>query len=68
MGYADDMPDPRQIEIYKKMTPEQKFNILCGLYRQARELKTAGLRMQHPDWTEEQIQDAVREIFLHART
>ena len=31
-------------------------------------VKAAGLRMHHPDWTEDQIEAALREAFLYART
>ncbi len=50
------------------MTPQQKLEIALGLNRLARELKTAWLRQQHPDWTEEQVLDKVREFFLYARS
>ena len=38
------------------------------LYWSARKMKAAGLRSQHPDWPEERLNDAVRQIFSHART
>ena len=50
------------------MTPEEKVKDAMDLYRSARELKAAGLRAQHPDWTEKEIQEKVREIFLYAIT
>ena len=50
------------------MSPEQKWALTQRLYDSARELKAAGLRLQHPDWTEEQVEVRVREIFLYART
>lgn len=50
------------------MAPEQKLNIALRLYYSARELKGAGLRVKHPDWSEEMIRDKLREIFLYART
>jgi hypothetical protein len=59
---------PEQKRIFKKMTPEQKLRISTWLYWTARELKAAGLRRQHPEWTREQIDKKVREIFLYART
>ena len=36
------------------------------LYWVAWKLKMAGLRAQHPEWSEEQLKTA--RIFLHART
>jgi hypothetical protein len=50
------------------MTPEQKLKVLLSLYYSARKLKLAGLREQHPDWSEDKLRDKVREIFLYART
>jgi len=57
-----------QKRIFQAMAPEQKLNIALRLYYSARELKMAGLRVQHPDWNEEMIKDKLREIFLYART
>jgi len=59
---------PEQKRIFQSMTPDQKLKILLRLYYSARELKAAGLRIQHPDWTEEMIQDSLRKIFTYGRT
>lgn len=59
---------PEQIQLFKKMTPGQKLRLALDLYKSARKLKAAGLRMQHKNWTEDQIQEKVKEIFLYART
>jgi hypothetical protein len=50
------------------MTPEQKLKIALRLYYSARQLKAAALHHDHPKWTEKEIQEKVREIFLYART
>jgi Rv0078B-related antitoxin len=55
-------------EILQAMTPAQKLRAAERLYWSARQLKAAALRAQHPDWTEEAIQQAVRQIFLYARS
>jgi hypothetical protein len=66
------MTDPdyseEHLAILRAMTPEQKFRTATALYWSARRLKAAWLRSQHPDWSEEEIQRKVREIFLYART
>jgi hypothetical protein len=59
---------PEQKRIYQSMTPEQKLRIAANLYYSARALKAAGLRDQHPDWSEKEIQEKVKEIFLYATT
>jgi hypothetical protein len=58
----------RQIEIYRRMTPVDRLSIAAGLYRTARTIRTAAVRAQNPDWSQEQVNAAVREAFLHART
>jgi len=57
-----------QIRIYKSMTPGQKFAVANSLYWTARRAREAWLRSVHPEWTEERISRAVREIFLRARS
>jgi hypothetical protein len=59
--------DEKSREILRAMTPEQKLNTAMRLYWSARELKTAALRSQHPDWSEEKIAQEVRHAFLTAR-
>lgn len=50
----------------QRMTPAQKIAVAEELWRTAWELKVAGVRMQHPEFGEEEVQRMVREIFLSA--
>ena len=59
---------PMQVEIFRNMDPEQKWNLTVQLIRSVRELKAAFLREQHPDWTEEDVQKELRNIFLRGTT
>lgn len=59
---------PIQREIFRRMSAEEKLRISWQLYWDARKLKAAWLRKIHPDWTEEQIQEEVKRIFLYAHT
>jgi hypothetical protein len=54
--------------VLQAMSPAQKLRAAERLYWSARQLKAAALRVEHPDWTEEAIQRAVRQIFLYARS
>jgi hypothetical protein len=65
---ADEKSSPEQIAIFRAMTGERRLQLAEQLYWTARKLKLAGLRAQHPDWTDEQLNAEVRRIFLHART
>lgn len=37
-------------EVLRGRSPAEKFEMICGLWRFARRLCEAGVRMQHPDW------------------
>ena len=53
--------------IVQAMSPTQKLRAAERLYHSARQLKTAALRAQHPEWSDEELRRVVREIFLYAR-
>jgi hypothetical protein len=57
-----------QIKIYKSMTPAKKLAVSSKLYQTAKALKKAAIKNQHPDWSEEKIQELVNKIFLYGRT
>jgi len=57
---------PEQIRIFRAMSPAKKLEIAHALYLMARQLKEAGIRMAHPEWTDEQVKRKLREYFVHA--
>ena len=61
----DEQTTPEQFAIYRRMTPEQRLKVAEGLYWSARKLKTAGVRSQHPDWSDAQVHAEVNRLFLH---
>ena len=65
---ADEQTSPEQIAIFRRMTPEQRWRTARRLYWTMRRHKAAYLRSQHPDWTDGQLADEVKRIFLNART
>lgn len=67
-GWGDDAPDPKQIEIYRHMTPGRRLELAEQLYWTGREMKAAWLRSIHPEWTEDQVAKEVTRIFSHARS
>jgi hypothetical protein len=64
----DEQPSPEQIAALRAMSGEKRMRVAELLCWSARKMKTAGVRAQHPDWSEEQVKEEVRRIFLHART
>ena len=59
---------PVQQKIFKEMSPAKKLELSARLYSSARELKTAAIHQQHPLWTEKEVNNKVREIFLYAKS
>ena len=59
---------PEYVAVLRRMSGQQKLRAAAALYWGARKLKAARLRQLHPDWTDEQIQQRVKEIFMHAVT
>ncbi|HEY1663946.1 MAG TPA: hypothetical protein VGI03_16125 [Verrucomicrobiae bacterium] len=64
----DEQASPEQIEVFRRMTPEQRWRAAHRLYWTCRRHKTAFLRSQHPDWPEQRVENEVRQIFQNART
>jgi hypothetical protein len=64
----DEGPSAEQIEIFRRMTPERRWQVARQLYWSVRRHKEAFLRQQHPEWSETEVRAEVRRIFLHARS
>ena len=52
----------------RRLSGRRKLQTSFSLYWEARRLKAARLREQHPEWTDAQIEQRVKEIFMHAVT
>jgi hypothetical protein len=50
------------------MKPADKYRQMLALLDMARRYKAAGLRALHPEWSPDQVDQAVREAFLCAST
>jgi hypothetical protein len=59
---------PEYVAALRNTSGQQKWKTAFALYWDARRFKAAALREQHPEWTEDRVQNAVKEIFLHAST
>lgn len=59
------MSPTADIEAFKRMTYADKWTLIVEMNLQAREWKSAALRDLHPDWTELQVKEKVRELFLY---
>jgi hypothetical protein len=64
---ADKQRSPEQVAVLRRMTPEQKWNIVEQMYWRGRSGKKAALLREHPDWSENQAEQEVRRILLSDR-
>ena len=51
---------PEQIRAIRAMSQARRMEIGMGLLKSARRMRRAGLRQQHPEWSEEQVEVALR--------
>ena len=63
---ADTTPEARrvQVEVFRQMAPERRSALAVRLSRQLREVAEAGVRMRHPDYTQEQVRLAAIRLRL----
>jgi len=57
MNISDTSPEARkvQMEIYRRMTPAQKLELVFDAYRTGQIISMAGIRAQYPDADEKQV-------------
>jgi len=53
-----------QDELIRAMSPGRRLQVAQELYETAWQLKVAGLRREHPEWSEQSILAKVRRVFL----
>jgi hypothetical protein len=53
----------KQIELYRRMTPQQRLQISFRLYHLTRTLVRQGVKHQHPDWDDQQVEQEVLRRF-----
>ena len=67
MAISDTSPEieAMQLKIRRAMSPEQRFFVALDMSEFSQKLRIAGIRRDHPDWTERQvIMEVLRLAFL----
>lgn len=57
-------PDHRMLDIYASWTPQRRLKAVADMSRAAREIMTAGVRQQNPDWSEAEVKEEVARRHL----
>ena len=63
---ADEQTSPEQFALLRNLGGERRLQLAEEMFWSARRLKAAGVRHQHPDWSEEKVVAEVNRIFLNA--
>lgn len=58
--------DPRIVESLRRMTPDERLAEALSLHKWGQQLAESGVRGQHPDWSEEQVDAEVLRRMLGA--
>jgi Rv0078B-related antitoxin len=68
MNPRDTSPDARRVQrsIFARMSGSQRVELAFEMSEAARSLTEAGIRHRHPDWTDQQLSDALLERLLGA--
>ena len=58
----------QQNDRLRAMTADEKVRLSHALWLEARSVTAAGVRGRHPDWSDEQVAERVRELMRDAGT
>lgn len=59
-----EMPDSEMVRVLREKTGQERLEIGFGMWRFARQIISAEICDQHPDWMEEEVnQDVSRRMF-----
>ena len=59
---------PVQLEGFRRMSPAEKVRMVGTLDHAGIRLRVAGLRLKHPDWSDEQLEFEARRSLLYVGT
>jgi len=60
-----EMIDPMMVEILRNKTPAERLAIACGMWESARVIIGGAVRGQHPDWSEEMVNQEIARRISH---
>jgi hypothetical protein len=56
---------PRQVDGLRRMSLQRRLELSLSAIESARELRGAMIRAAHPEWTEAQVAEALRDFVRH---
>jgi hypothetical protein len=65
---TDPAAEAVQIEIFRRMTPAQKYALVLSLNRRARSFQMAGIRARHPEADSHELKMRLFSLWLDRET
>ena len=53
-----------QVEFFRRLTPAERVTLACQMSEEVRELAADGVRHRHPEYSEGEVDLAVRDLLL----
>lgn len=60
-----EMMDPMMVETMRNKTPAERLAIACGMWESARVIIGGAVRGEHPDWSEEAVNQEIARRISH---
>ena len=59
----DTSPDARRIQqaVWRRMSPSERVDLAVAMSEDVREIASAGIRLRHPDWSDDRVRRALLE-------
>lgn len=57
---------PEQVKALRQMSLQQRFELALAAIESAGDLRKAIIRSEHPDWSDSQVEEAVRKEVRNA--
>lgn len=67
-SYYNNPMHPVQIAGFRKMSIAKKFDLITTMRETGIQLRIAGLRMRHPDWSDKKLETEARRAAMYAST
>jgi len=59
---------PLQVARFRAMTPQEKWDVVKGMMKTARDIRRSAIRMKNPGWTADEVERELAREFACART
>jgi hypothetical protein len=64
-AFEENCISPAMVAVYRQKTPAERLQIGCGMWRAARKLVEAGVRREHGDWSDDEVNREIASRLSH---